>query len=383
MSSSGETRLDPITELARELIRHASVTPDDAGCQDIIADRLSNLGFHNEWINRGEVRNLWSVLGHTGPLFVFAGHTDVVPTGPAEEWTHPPFEAHVENGILHGRGAADMKGNLAAMIVAVEEFLRANPAPGFRIGFLVTSDEEGPARDGTRAVMEELNSRGEKIDYCVVGEPSSREVLGDVIRVGRRGSLNGHLTVRGKQGHVAYPELARNPIHLAVKALNGLVERRWDNGYESFPPTSFQVSNIHSGSGADNVIPGKLECSFNFRYSPALTAKRLRQQVEEEFRHHDLDFEIDWRESGEPFYTDEGKLRNAVDAAIRKITGHSPEHSTGGGTSDGRYIAPHGVEVVELGVVNATIHQVNECIELKQLADVGRIYTRILEELAS
>lgn len=371
---------DLILQLAQDLIRRASITPDDAGCQDILAERLSNLGFHNEWINRGEVRNLWSVLGQTGPLFVFAGHTDVVPTGPEEEWTYPPFEAHVENGILNGRGAADMKGNLAAMIVAVEAFLRANPEPDFRIGFLITSDEEGPARDGTRAVMEALESRGEKIDYCVVGEPSSRKILGDVIRVGRRGSLNGHLTVRGKQGHVAYPELARNPIHQAVTALNALVERRWDNGYESFPPTSFQVSNIRSGSGADNVIPGKLECSFNFRYSPALTAKRLRQQVEEEFRHHALDFEINWRESGEPFYTEEGKLRNAVDAAIREVTGHAPEHSTGGGTSDGRYIAPTGAEVVELGVVNDTIHQVDERVHVDELEKLGKIYERVLEK---
>ncbi|MDX1454960.1 MAG: succinyl-diaminopimelate desuccinylase [Gammaproteobacteria bacterium] len=370
-------------ELAQELIRRRSVTPDDAGCQDVLAARLESLGFRCEWLDRNGVRNLWAVRGDDGPLFAFAGHTDVVPTGPETEWTHPPFDAVVADGILHGRGAADMKGSLAAMLAATGQFLADTPEPAFRIAFLITSDEEGPARDGTLAVMETLAARNEQIDYCIVGEPSSRDALGDVIRVGRRGSLNAKLRIKGKQGHVAYPDLAMNPIHQAIKGLEGLVERIWDHGQDSFPPTSFQISNISAGTGAENVIPGSLDCAFNFRYSPALTSQRLRHQVVEELRYHDIEFDIEWRESGEPFYTEPGLLRDAVDAAIQQVCGRTPEHSTGGGTSDGRYIAPSGAQVVELGPINATIHQLDEQVSVAELDQLAETYTAVLVEVAS
>lgn len=370
-----------ILELASELIARPSVTPVDEGCQDLVAERLQRLGFTVEHLGAGNTRNLWARLGSSAPLVVFAGHTDVVPTGPESAWQSPPFEPTVRDGFLYGRGAADMKGSLAAMLVAVEDFLSGNKDFQGSIALLITSDEEGPATHGTRHVMRVLNGRGIAIDYCVVGEPSSRERVGDVIRVGRRGSLNGVLTVRGVQGHVAYPELAVNPIHLALPALDELVNRHWDSGFETFPPTSFQVSNIEAGTGADNVIPGELTARFNFRYCPAQTSEQLQIAVEAVLARHALDASVTWRESGKPFYTPDGMLRRAVDAAIRESTGYPPEHSTGGGTSDGRFIAPMGAEVIELGPCNASIHQVNECVSVEELEILSGMYAGILRQL--
>lgn len=368
-------------ELASALIARPSVTPEDGGCQDMIAARLEKLDFRIERMDTGGVRNLWARYGDAGKLLVFAGHTDVVPPGPESAWKYPPFEPTVRDGFLHGRGAADMKGGLAAMITAVETFLPASPEFNGSIAFLVTSDEEGPAEHGTRHVMRELDTRGEKIDYCIVGEPSSRDVIGDMIRIGRRGSLNGQLTVRGKQGHVAYPELASNPIHGSLAALDALTGRRWDDGHETFPPTSFQLSNINAGTGADNVIPGALQARFNFRYCPAQTVEKLKAEVTAILDRHGLDWQIDWRASGAPFYTPPGKLITAVDDAIRQATGRTPEHSTGGGTSDGRFIAPSGAAVVELGLCNATIHQANEQVRRDDLDLLSDIYRRVLENL--
>ena len=372
---------DPVVELARELIRRPSLTPDDAGCQQLLGTRLAALGFVLESMRFGEVDNLWARLGTSGPLLVFAGHTDVVPTGDLDAWQRPPFRADVENGILHGRGAADMKGSLAAMVVAVEQQLRAGWQPNGSIGFLITSDEEGPAHDGTVRVMETLLARGERIDWCVVGEPSSGSVLGDVVRVGRRGSLNGKLRVRGIQGHVAYPHLARNPIHAALAPLHALAARSWDDGNEYFPPTSFQISNIHSGTGATNVVPGNLEALFNFRFCTEQTAETLKTAVHDALDASDLDYTIDWQLSGVPFLTRDGDLVAAVRAAILDVSGVEPELSTGGGTSDGRFIAPHGIELVELGPCNATIHQVDEQVPVAQLRALVDTYGGIIRRL--
>ncbi|HEX7048382.1 MAG TPA: succinyl-diaminopimelate desuccinylase [Gammaproteobacteria bacterium] len=368
-------------EFAKALIARPSVTPEDGGCQDVIAERLQKLGFAVERMDAGGVKNLWARYGKASPLFVFAGHTDVVPTGPEAEWKFPPFEPTEHDGFLYGRGAADMKGGLAAMITAVENFLGKHSTFNGSIAFLITSDEEGIAEHGTRHVMQELQQRGEKIDYCIVGEPSSNKRLGDVIRVGRRGSLNGVLTVKGVQGHVAYPEIAVNPIHRALGALRELTEQRWDGGFETFPPTSFQVSNIHAGTGADNVIPGELTARFNFRYCPEQTAQGLQVAVAKILDRRQLDWNIDWRESGRPFFTADGALTQAVDAAIREETGRQPEHSTGGGTSDGRFIAPSGAAVIELGVSNASIHQVNECVRIEELEKLSGIYGQVLANL--
>lgn len=368
-------------ELAKDLIARPSVTPEDGGCQDVIAERLGRLGFTIERMDAGGVKNLWAWRGTKAPLFVFAGHTDVVPTGPESAWRFPPFQPTEHDGFLYGRGAADMKGALAAMVVAVEGFLAEHDSFEGSLALLVTSDEEGPAEHGTRHVMHELAARGEKIDWCVVGEPSSRERIGDLVRVGRRGSLNGALTVRGVQGHVAYPELADNPIHRALTVLDELVRTHWDDGFESFPPTSFQVSNIAAGTGADNVIPGELNARFNFRYCPSQDAPGLREKVESLLDHHGLDWHIDWRESGRPFLTPAGPLLEAVDSAINSVTGRKPEHSTGGGTSDGRFIAPGGAAVVEVGVCNASIHQVNERVKMDDLDALARIYREILAHL--
>lgn len=368
-------------ELAKQLIALRSVTPEDGGCQELIAARLRAIGFSIEQMNNGGVKNLWARRGTAKPLLVFAGHTDVVPTGPESSWKFPPFEPTEHEGNLYGRGAADMKGGLAAMITAVEEFIAATPRFNGSIAFLITSDEEGPAEHGTRYVMEKLNGRDEQIDYCLVGEPSSQQRLGDIIRVGRRGSLNGTLTLRGRQGHVAYPELADNPIHRAFAALDELANRTWDSGYESFPPTSFQVSNITAGTGAENVIPGELQARFNFRYCPAQTADRLESRVASILDEHALDWSIEWRESGKPFYTPDSTLTAAVDAAVQAETGRLPEHSTGGGTSDGRFIAQSGAQVVELGVCNASIHQVNENVRIQELDALSKIYLRVLERL--
>lgn len=372
---------DPVLDLAAELISRPSVTPEDAGCQQLLGERLERLGFQLESMRIGEVDNLWAVRGEEGPTLVFAGHTDVVPTGDLGAWTRPPFEPRIEDGMLHGRGAADMKGSLAAMIVAVERLLATRPALPGRIAFLLTSDEEGPAVDGTRAVMARLLERGERMDWCIVGEPSSGEVLGDVVRVGRRGSLGGELIVRGVQGHVAYPQLARNPVHQALGALTELVERSWDDGNEHFPPTSFQISNVEAGTGATNVIPGTMRVLFNFRFCTEQTAAGLEAAVEAILDAHGLERTLRWTRSGEPFLTSAGALVDAVQLAIREISGVEAELSTGGGTSDGRFIAPHGIELVELGPCNATIHQVDECVPTDQLLALTDAYERIAERL--
>ncbi len=367
-------------ELCQALIRRPSVTPEDAGCQQLLAERLRALGFHCEHLRFGEVDNLWAERGEGGPLFVFAGHTDVVPPGPEQAWQTPPFEPSLADGMLTGRGAADMKASLAAMVVAVEQLLAVGEHRG-RIGFLLTSDEEGPAIDGTVKVVEWLAARNEKIDYCLVGEPSSENVLGDTIKNGRRGSLNGTLTVRGKQGHIAYPQLADNPIHRAMPALAELAAQTWDKGNAHFPPTSFQVSNISGGTGATNVIPGSIEVRFNFRYSTETTDETLRARTEAILTEHELDYQLKWTLSGKPFLTARGNLVEAAQAAIHHELGIETRLSTAGGTSDGRFIAPTGAEVLELGPVNATIHQVNEKLPAADVDALARVYRRILENL--
>jgi len=376
-----ESTTHAVVALARELIRRPSLTPDDAGCQQILGARLAALGFTLESMRFGEVDNLWARLGTSGPLLVFAGHTDVVPTGDLDAWQRPPFRADVEDGMLHGRGAADMKGSLAAMVVAVEQLLGTGWQPTGSIGFLITSDEEGPAHDGTVRVMERLLARGERIDWCIVGEPSSGEVLGDVVRVGRRGSLNGTLRVGGIQGHVAYPHLARNPIHAALAPLQALAGRHWDDGNAYFPPTSFQISNIHAGTGATNVVPGTLEVLFNFRFCTEQTAATLKEAVHGALDASGIDYTIDWQLSGVPFLTEEGNLVAAVRAAILEVSAIEPELSTGGGTSDGRFIAPHGIELVELGPCNATIHQIDEQVPIAHLRALVDTYASVMRRL--
>jgi len=368
-------------ELSSALVSRESVTPQDAGCQELIASRLESLGFDNQPLQFNDVSNLWSTYGTAGPLFVFAGHTDVVPAGDLASWNSPPFEATIKDGKLYGRGAADMKSSVAAMIVAVEELLsHSNPLP-IRIGFLITSDEEGPAIDGTKRVMQHLTDSGIHIDYCIVGEPSCSEILGDTIRVGRRGSLNGQLTVNGKQGHVAYAHLASNPIHAATAALQQLVDRRWDNGNDSFPPTSFQISNISAGDGTENLIPATLKIKFNFRYSTELTDETIKRQVEEVLDQHGLEYNIQWKTSGHPFSSDAGPLTQCAEAAINKLTGVKPARSTAGGTSDGRFIAPSGAEVIEFGPINKTIHQINEHVDTRDVETLVDIYRSTLEGL--
>lgn len=368
-----------VLALACELVRHASVTPDDAGCQEIVASRLAACGFTIERLRHGDVDNLWATHGEGAPVFVFLGHTDVVPTGPPEAWASAPFEPVVRDGRLYGRGAADMKGSVAAMVVALEACVRAQPRHAGTLALLLTSDEEGLAVDGVRRVAEAFRARGQRIDACVVGEPSSMQRLGDLIRIGRRGSLTGRLRVRGVQGHVAYPEKALNPIHAFAPALAALAAERWDEGDDAFPPTSFQVSNIGAGTGADNVIPGELRAVFNFRYGTASSAQSLRERAEAILRAHGVEFELDWWLSGEPFATRAGALREATVAAIREQCGIEPAQSTGGGTSDGRFIAPLGAEVVELGPCNASIHQVDEHVALAELEALPRLYAAIVE----
>ncbi|HET6655387.1 MAG TPA: succinyl-diaminopimelate desuccinylase [Gammaproteobacteria bacterium] len=369
---------DPL-ELAQALIARRSITPDDAGCQAIIAERLAAAGFKIEHLPFGAVSNLWARLGNDAPLVVFAGHTDVVPPGPDSAWSNPPFKPTIRDDHLYGRGAADMKGALAAMIVAAEAFA-ASHARG-SLAFLITSDEEGKAVDGTARVVDTLIQRGIKIDHCIVGEASSRERAGDMIRHGRRGSLHGRLTIHGIQGHVAYPDTALNPIHAALPALTELTATQWDDGGQHFPPTSLQISNFHSGTGADNIIPGEAELLFNFRYSMASTVEGLQRRVEALLKNHGLDYSLEWREGGRPFLTEPGALTGAVTRAIRAETGYEPELSTGGGTSDGRYIAPAGAAVVELGPVNASIHKVDENVAIDDLRSLARIYRRVLAEL--
>lgn len=373
--------MSAILELTSDLVRRVSVTPDDAGCQALIAQRLSRAGFATDQLRYGDVDNLWATHGDGGPVLVFLGHTDVVPSGPVDAWKSPPFEPTIRDGRLYGRGAADMKSGVAAMAIALEEFVREQPAHSGTVALLLTSDEEGAAKNGVRRVAEEFRRRNQRIDWCVVGEPSSRERLGDLIRIGRRGSLTGRLRVRGVQGHVAYPDRARNPIHVIAPAFAELAAERWDEGDDAFPPTSFQISNIQSGTGADNVIPGELHAIFNFRYGTASTAAALRERVEATLRRHAVDFEIDWWLSGEPFLTREGRLREAVVAAIGEHCGTTPEVSTGGGTSDGRFIAPFGAEVVELGPVNASIHKIDEWVALDELERLPALYASICKRL--
>ena len=368
-------------DLTRDLLSRRSVTPADEGCQQLIAQRLANIGFLIEPLPFGNVTNLWARRGGHGPLLCFAGHTDVVPSGPLEEWRSDPFVPTEHDGVLYGRGAADMKSGLAAMVTAVEEFVATHPSHSGSIAFLITSDEEGPSVDGTRRVVEMLRSRGERIDWCVVGEPSSEVSVGDTIKVGRRGSLSGRLTVHGVQGHVAYPQLAENPVHTLVPALAELVSRKWDEGTEHFEPTSFQVSNLSAGTGAPNVIPGELKARFNLRYSPVQTLSKLKTTVEEILRRHGVRYTLEWYVSGEPFYTAPGVLSDAVAAAVAEITGIRPKLSTGGGTSDGRFIAPLGTQVLELGVVNASIHKVNECVQVADIDALQRMYRNLLRRM--
>lgn len=368
-------------DLAIDLIRRASVTPEDAGCQSLMMDRLASLGFHNEPLRFGEVDNFWSRRGTAGPLFCFAGHTDVVPTGPLDEWDSNPFEPAIRNGLLYGRGAADMKGSLAAMMTATERFVAKHPDHKGSIAYLITSDEEGPATDGTVKVVETLEAREEKIDWCLVGEPSSTDRLGDIVKNGRRGSHGCRLIVNGVQGHVAYPHLAKNPVHLAAPALAELAAEQWDQGNDHFPPTTFQISNIHAGAGATNVIPGTLEVIFNLRYSTETNHHAIERRVKEILDRHGLDYELHWTLSGMPFLTAEGELVQAAQKAIPEIAGYDTGLSTAGGTSDGRFIAPTGAQVLELGPLNATIHKVNECVSVEDLDRLSSIYERILEHL--
>jgi len=368
-------------KLAIDLISRRSVTPEDAGCQEVMIERLEAIGFEVEKLRFDNVDNFWARRGSASPLIAFAGHTDVVPTGPASEWTYPPFNPIVDDGLLHGRGAADMKGSLAAMVVACEEFVKNNPNHKGSIAFLITSDEEGPSINGTVKVIEVLEQRQEKIDYCLVGEPSSTDQIGDVVKNGRRGSLNGKLIINGIQGHVAYPHLAKNPVHLAAPALAELSDQHWDDGNEFFPPTTFQISNINSGTGATNVIPGNVEVLFNFRYSTESSQETLQSRVHDLLDKHALDYTIDWNLSGNPFLTPRGELVSAVQKAVKSVMGYETKLLTTGGTSDGRFIAPTGAQVVELGPLNATIHKVNECVSTQDLDSLTKMYEVMLEEL--
>jgi succinyl-diaminopimelate desuccinylase len=368
-------------ELCCELIRRPSVTPEDAGCQALMIQQLRTLDFECIELPFGDVKNFWAQRGSTGPTLVFAGHTDVVPTGPTGQWHTPPFEPTLQDGMLFGRGSADMKGSLAAMLTACEEFVAEHPDHPGRIGFLITSDEEGPAVDGTVRVLEFLQERGQSIDWCVVGEPSSSATLGDVIKNGRRGSLGATLTVHGLQGHIAYPDLAKNPIHQILPALHALTTEVWDQGNNYFPATSLQVSNINGGTGATNIIPGEVEVLFNFRYSTEVSDEELRQRTESILQAHQLDYTVQWQLSGQPFLTSPGKLVEATTASIMEITGQKPELSTAGGTSDGRFIAPTGAQVVEVGPVNATIHKINEQVLASDLPRLAAIYKGIMKRL--
>lgn len=371
----------PTLALSKALINQPSVTPEDLNCQPMMIDMLEPLGFECETMQFEDVRNLWARRGQEGPLVCFAGHTDVVPTGPVEEWTHPPFAAKVVDGMLHGRGAADMKGSIAAFMVATERFVKNHPNHKGSISYLITSDEEGPSINGTVKVIEALEARQEKIQMCIVGEPSSTTLCGDTIKNGRRGSLGAVMTVKGVQGHVAYPHLAKNPIHLAMPALTEMTQEEWDLGNEFFPATTFQISNFNGGTGATNVIPGAAEIVFNFRFSTELTEQELKDRTHAIMDKYGFDYHIDWKLSGHPFLTAEGSLVEAAVKAIKDVTGLDTELSTSGGTSDGRFIAPTGAQVLELGPINATIHQVNEHVSVSDLEQLTVIYERILENL--
>jgi succinyl-diaminopimelate desuccinylase len=368
-------------DLTLDLMSRNSVTPADQGCQAVMTQRLAAAGFAVENLRYGNVDNFWATRGSGSPVLCFAGHTDVVPTGPLEEWTSDPFKPAMRDGMLYGRGAADMKSALAAMVTATEEFVRAHPEHRGTIAYLITSDEEGPSVDGTKKVVETLRERGQKIDWCVVGEPSSEKQLGDTIKIGRRGSLSGRLTVHGVQGHIAYPQLAENPVHTFAPALAELTARVWDKGNEHFQPTSFQISNFNAGTGAPNVIPGELKARFNLRYSPVQTIDGLKDIVEGILKKHGVRYTLEWYVSGEPFYTAPGALSAGVTKAIEAETGLKPKFSTGGGTSDGRFIAPLGAQVVECGVINATIHKVNESVAVADIDRLHRIYLNSLREM--
>ena len=368
-------------QLARELIARRSVTPEDGGCQELLAARLARVGFALEPVRRGEVTNLWARRGDARPLLCFVGHTDVVPTGPLEKWASDPFVPTERSGKLFGRGAADMKTSIAAFVVAVEQFVAKHPSHKGSIALLITSDEEGPAVDGTSKVVELLKSRGERIDYCLVGEPTCVSRLGDTIKNGRRGSLSGTLRVRGVQGHVAYPHLAKNPVHLAAPALTELAATEWDRGNEHFPSTTWQISNIHGGTGAANVIPGEVEILFNFRFSTASSPEGLKRRVHSILDSHGLDYEIEWSLSGSPYLTPRGTLVETLSAAIHDVTGATPEVSTTGGTSDGRFVAELCPEVVEFGPVNASIHKLNENVDLSAIESLREIYQGLLKRL--
>ena len=373
--------MSAVLDLTKQLVALPSLTPDDAGCQPLLAARLKPLGFKTESMRFGPVDNLWARMGDSGPLLVFAGHTDVVPTGPLDQWKSDPFQPVVRDGLLYGRGSADMKGGLAAMTVAVERYLAGKPGMNGSIGFLITSDEEGPSVDGTVKVMEKLTARGEKIDWCVLGEPSCLESFGDTLRNGRRGSLTGILKVEGIQGHVAYPERADNPIHRIAPALAELIATRWDSGNAFFPPTSFQISNFNSGTGVGNVIPGDATVRFNFRYSSAVSKDEIKRRVHGVLDKLKLKYSIDWRPMGDPFLTEPGKLSAAMQEAVEKVTGLKPKLDTGGGTSDGRFIAPAGVQVVEFGPRNASIHKIDECVSVSELEQLVDVYVDVLKRL--
>ena len=372
--------MNPVIELALELIRRASVTPEDSGCQQLIAERLEKIGFRAKHMCFDEVDNLWITHGDGAPSLIYVGHTDVVPTGPLGNWTSDPFQPEIRDGFLYGRGAADMKGSIASMVTAMERFVTDHADHRGTIGMLITSDEEGPAVNGTRRVVDYLNANNIRIDWCLVGEPTCTRKLGDVIKNGRRGSLGADLHVYGAQGHVAYPQHASNPVHLVSPALAELANTTWDNGNEFYPPTSFQVSNINAGTGADNVIPGHVDIMFNFRFCTESTHEELRNRVEAILDKHQLSYDIEWKLSGEPFLTPRGKLLDTVIAAVREVAGIEPEISTSGGTSDGRFIAPTGAEVIELGPVNCTIHKIDESVEVDDLLTLSEIYEQILQK---
>ncbi|VAW52603.1 N-succinyl-L,L-diaminopimelate desuccinylase [hydrothermal vent metagenome] len=370
-------------DLAKQLISIPSITPDDKGCQKIIADRLEAIGFNIENLRYGEVDNLWARWGTKSPLFVFAGHTDVVPTGPVEQWTSDPFTPTINNDVMTARGTADMKSSIAAMVCACETFFEDRSSINGSVAFLITSDEEGPATDGTVKVIEHLENNNEKIDWCLVGEPSSTNTLGDVIKNGRRGSISGNLTIHGTQGHIAYPHLADNPIHLFAGALQDLSDEVWDNGNDHFPPTSFQISNINAGTGVTNIIPGELNVQFNLRFSTELNENTIKQRIESILDKHKLSYTLDWTLSGHPFITPGGALVEATQQAIQSVCGIDTELSTAGGTSDGRFIAPTGAQVVELGPINDSIHKIDENINIKQLEKLTEVYAAVLGNLFS
>ncbi|MFT3756647.1 MAG: succinyl-diaminopimelate desuccinylase [Pseudoxanthomonas sp.] len=373
--------MSDVLQLTSELIARRSITPDDAGCQQTIAWRLQQVGFATEDLRFGQVDNLWATHGEGGPVLLLLGHTDVVPPGPVEAWSSDPFMPEIRDGVLYGRGAADMKGSVAAFVIALEKYVAAHPDHAGTIALLLTSDEEGDAIDGVRRVAQVFRERGQRIDWCITGEPSSTEKLGDLLRVGRRGSLSATLTVKGVQGHVAYPHKARNPVHLAAPMLAELTARVWDEGYESFPPTSLQISNIHAGTGANNVIPGELQVLFNLRYNPHWDAPKLEAEIAVLLERHGLQYDLRWHRSGEPFHTPEGRLRSIAREVLAEFAGASPVESTGGGTSDARFIAPLGAQCIEVGPVNASIHQVDENVRVADLEALPALYQRLIERL--